>query len=104
MTPPGGASRDGDGRVDGAAQRGAERTNEPSHRYCDRCGNPLAAGGHDAGRYDAGRYDAGGHEACRRARALEPPRYCPRCRRRMVVQVTPTGWTARCSEHGSTAG
>ncbi|MBC7677467.1 MAG: GNAT family N-acetyltransferase [Pseudorhodobacter sp.] len=33
---------------------------------------------------------------------LEPPRWCPRCRRRMVVQVHPTGWSARCSEHGTT--
>ncbi|GAA2069832.1 biotin synthase auxiliary protein BsaP [Williamsia deligens] len=32
---------------------------------------------------------------------LEPPRYCGRCGRRMVVQVVPTGWTARCSRHGS---
>lgn len=31
---------------------------------------------------------------------LEPPRYCPQCRRRMVVQVLPRGWSARCSEHG----
>lgn len=50
--------------------------------YCDRCGEP------------------GVHADCQRARELEPPRYCPHCRRRMVVQVTPTGWTARCSEHG----
>jgi ribosomal protein S18 acetylase RimI-like enzyme len=42
-----------------------------------------------------------GHAACRRAAELDPPRYCPSCRRRMVVQVTPTTWTARCSEHGS---
>ncbi|MEN3357874.1 MAG: hypothetical protein V7637_1856 [Mycobacteriales bacterium] len=57
--------------------------------YCDRCGEPAGAGG---------------HEGCRRARALEPPRYCPDCRRRLVVQVTPAGWTARCVEHGVTAG
>ncbi|MGZ8180175.1 biotin synthase auxiliary protein BsaP [Williamsia sp. SKLECPSW1] len=31
---------------------------------------------------------------------LEPPRFCGRCGRRMVVQVVPTGWTARCSRHG----
>lgn len=42
-----------------------------------------------------------GHAACRRAAALDPPRYCALCRRRMVVQVTPTGWSARCSEHGT---
>ena len=53
--------------------------------FCDRCGRLL---------------DDGEHTACRAARALEPPRYCPTCRRRMVVQVTPAGWTARCSKHG----
>jgi len=52
--------------------------------WCDLCGT------------------AGEHPACRQARELEPPRYCPVCRRRMVVQVTPTGWTARCVEHGTT--
>jgi hypothetical protein len=56
-----------------------------SGEWCDRCGRELADGE---------------HAACRRARELEPPRYCTRCRRRMVVQVTPTGWTARCVEHG----
>jgi RNase P subunit RPR2 len=57
--------------------------------FCDRCGEPLTAGE---------------HAACRRARELEPPRYCRTCRRRMVVQVTPTGWTARCVEHGEIVG
>ena len=38
--------------------------------------------------------------AAPRAGTLEPPRFCPDCGRRMVVQVTPTGWTARCSRHG----
>lgn len=32
---------------------------------------------------------------------LEPPRYCGQCGRRMVVQVAPHGWSARCSRHGS---
>ncbi|WP_291414062.1 hypothetical protein [Actinophytocola sp.] len=32
--------------------------------------------------------------------ALEPARFCPDCARRMVVQVTPSGWSARCSRHG----
>ena len=54
--------------------------------WCDLCGEP------------------GSHPACQDARALEPPRYCARCRRRLVVQVTPTGWTARCVEHGLTQG
>jgi hypothetical protein len=53
--------------------------------YCGRCGRELADGG---------------HEDCRRALALEPPRYCGTCRRRMVVQVHPMGWSARCSVHG----
>lgn len=31
---------------------------------------------------------------------LEPPRFCAECGRRMIVQVRPTGWSARCSRHG----
>ncbi|GGF29906.1 biotin synthase auxiliary protein BsaP [Williamsia phyllosphaerae] len=31
---------------------------------------------------------------------LEPPRFCGQCGRRMIVQVVPDGWTARCSRHG----
>jgi len=50
--------------------------------FCGLCGEP------------------GRHEACDRQLLLEPPRYCGQCRRRMVVQVHPTGWSARCSEHG----
>jgi hypothetical protein len=46
--------------------------------------------------------DGGAHEACARRLELEPPRYCPECGRRMVVQVTPDHWTARCVEHGQT--
>ncbi|WP_204078721.1 hypothetical protein [Planotetraspora phitsanulokensis] len=57
--------------------------------FCDHCGGPAADGD---------------HAACLAARTMEPPRYCPRCRRRMVVQVTPRSWSARCSEHGSAAG
>lgn len=53
--------------------------------FCARCGFPA---------------DDGGHTACRAALLLEPPRYCPLCRRRMVVQVTPADWTAHCVEHG----
>ena len=57
----------------------------PLAPWCGQCGQELTAEG---------------HAACRRAASLDPPRFCPQCRRRMVVQVTPTGWTARCSEHG----
>ncbi|MCE0767574.1 hypothetical protein LWC35_32445 [Pseudonocardia kujensis] len=54
--------------------------------FCDRCGAPTAEGD---------------HARCARERDLEPPRFCPECARRMVVQVDPFGWTARCSRHGT---
>jgi hypothetical protein len=53
--------------------------------FCDHCGERL---------------DAGSHDTCARLRLMEPPRYCAHCRRRMVVQVVPRGWLARCVEHG----
>ncbi|HEV2781332.1 MAG TPA: hypothetical protein VGX25_18265 [Actinophytocola sp.] len=57
--------------------------------FCPRCGRPAAEGD---------------HTGCRGAQAaLEPPRFCPECARRMVVQVTPSGWFARCSRHGERA-
>jgi hypothetical protein len=34
------------------------------------------------------------------ALGLEPPRFCEECGRRMVVQVSPDGWWAKCSRHG----
>lgn len=40
------------------------------------------------------------HHSCRERLAMEPPRYCAACQRRMKVQVTPLGWTAECSRHG----
>ncbi|MFL6169692.1 MAG: hypothetical protein ACJ711_08465 [Ornithinibacter sp.] len=55
--------------------------------YCGHCGEPA---------------DARSHAACADRLRLEPPRFCVHCRRRMVVQVSPTSWTARCSEHGVT--
>jgi hypothetical protein len=57
--------------------------------YCGRCGR------------ETGEHGAPELDACTRALTLEPPRYCAACRRRMVVQITPSGWSARCSEHGS---
>lgn len=53
--------------------------------YCDHCGQPL---------------DSVDHTRCAELRRLEPPRFCPYCRRRMVVQVVPRGWSARCARHG----
>jgi len=57
--------------------------------YCPRCGGPVATAD---------------HTACTAAGALEPPRYCPACRRRLVVQVLPAGWHATCVEHGHRTG
>ena len=54
--------------------------------YCERCGGAVTS--------------ADDHAACRAARELEPPRFCPHCRRRMKVQVLPAGWRAACVEHG----
>ncbi|MGW1740992.1 biotin synthase auxiliary protein BsaP [Nocardia sp. NPDC001965] len=31
---------------------------------------------------------------------LEPPRFCEQCGRRMIVQIDPDGWWAKCSRHG----
>jgi hypothetical protein len=54
--------------------------------FCVHCGKPAAEGD---------------HARCEGARgAIEPPRFCAECARRMVVQVTPSGWSARCSRHG----
>jgi hypothetical protein len=54
--------------------------------FCSFCGGETASGD---------------HEHCRaRLSRIDPPRYCAECARRMVVQVDPMGWTARCSRHG----
>jgi hypothetical protein len=68
----------------GGAHDGTHRDTS-GDTYCDHCGAPLGSGG---------------HEGCDAARRIEPPRYCAKCRRRLVVQVTPRGWSARCSRHG----
>ncbi|HEX2049899.1 MAG TPA: hypothetical protein VHJ34_04605 [Actinomycetota bacterium] len=36
--------------------------------------------------------------SCRRP--LDPPRFCAQCGRKLDVQVTPTGYRARCRRHG----
>ncbi|MGW9413044.1 biotin synthase auxiliary protein BsaP [Arthrobacter cupressi] len=70
--------------------------------YCGHCGAALSAGG-EGPTSDAhpGRQT---HLSCLALLAMEPPRYCAQCRRRMKVQVTPLGWSAECSRHGSLAG
>ncbi len=71
----------------GAHDGSLDAPERPEAVFCPRCGIPV---------------EHGDHSVCRAALALEPPRYCPTCRRRMVVQVTPSDWTARCVEHGET--
>ena len=59
--------------------------------FCDRCGKAKTALPDDE------------HAACATARDLEPPRYCVECGRRLIVQVVPRGFSARCSQHGDVA-
>ncbi|MFZ2504424.1 MAG: hypothetical protein WAW88_17315 [Nocardioides sp.] len=65
------------------------RLEVPGAAFCGQCGGEIAAA------------DGSGHAACAARAELEPPRYCPHCRRRMKVQVTPRGWSADCVEHGA---
>ncbi|WP_458107275.1 biotin synthase auxiliary protein BsaP [Arthrobacter sp. R3-55] len=67
-------------------------TAAPAPPYCGHCGGEAVAGS------DSPTSDA--HQGCQQRLAMEPPRFCPQCRRRMKVQVTPLGWTAECSRHG----
>lgn len=57
--------------------------------YCDQCGEELLSGP---------------HSRCTELRRMDPPRWCPHCKRRMVVQILPHGWSAKCSRHGMTYG
>jgi hypothetical protein len=68
-------------------------TTEPA-QFCGLCGEPSDGGGGPASNL---------HHRCAERLAMEPPRYCAACRRRMKVQVTPLGWTAECSRHGMVA-
>ncbi|WP_036437264.1 hypothetical protein [Mycobacterium sp. URHB0044] len=43
---------------------------------------------------------AGGTVPAAARLGLEPPRFCAGCGRRMIVQVRPDGWEAKCSRHG----
>ncbi|NWL11409.1 hypothetical protein DM793_08865 [Paenarthrobacter nitroguajacolicus] len=70
-------------------------TTAVSQQFCGHCGG-AGNGGGDGPTSDA-------HRSCRQRLAMEPPRFCPQCRRRMKVQVTPLGWTADCSRHGRLA-
>jgi hypothetical protein len=54
----------------------------PTGAFCTGCGQPAP--------------DCPG---C--SRALDPPRFCPECGRRMTVRVIPTGWVAQCRDHAA---
>lgn len=89
-------------------------------RFCAWCGQPDRAGsGSEPGSASESASDGSvsesdgsatvsgsgaaddGHAKCRaRLAMVDPPRFCTRCARRMVVQVTPAGWQATCSRHG----
>ncbi|BBY77528.1 hypothetical protein MPRF_44270 [Mycolicibacterium parafortuitum] len=45
--------------------------------------------------------EAGGAVPTAAQLGLEPPRFCASCGRRMIVQVRPDGWWAKCSRHGT---
>ena len=54
--------------------------------HCDGCGRAM---------------EEGNHAACQaRRRATDPPRFCTRCGRKLVVQVLPTSWRAHCVKCG----
>lgn len=54
-----------------------------------------------AGRYNVYTGAAGSGAVSTAAQlGLEPPRFCADCGRRMIVQVRPDGWWAKCSRHG----
>ncbi|WP_442858646.1 biotin synthase auxiliary protein BsaP [Arthrobacter sp. 9V] len=75
-----------------------------SQQYCGHCGGGSSddpGGGEDRRGAEGSTSDA--HRSCRQHLGMEPPRFCPQCRRRMKVQVTPLGWTAVCSRHGLTS-
>jgi hypothetical protein len=68
-------------------------------RFCDQCGLDETVTDETVAD-ETVTNETRGHQRCAARRALEPPRYCAQCRRRMVVQVLPRGWSARCVEHG----
>jgi hypothetical protein len=68
----------------------------------DRVAFPAPVGGGVFDVYTGGRTDAesGARTPAAARLGLEPPRYCAACGRRMIVQVRPDGWWAKCSRHG----
>jgi hypothetical protein len=70
--------------------------------WCDRCGGALDQTAQDQSAQDQNALDQSAHRAWVAARAVADPRDIAACRRRMKVQVLPTGWIATCVEHGET--
>lgn len=89
-----------DTHIEAVADRPRDEDGAP--RFCDQCGKPTETETETATEIEtaADGEVASAHGTCAARRELEPPRYCPHCARRMVVQIVPTGWTARCSAHG----
>ncbi|WP_446680544.1 biotin synthase auxiliary protein BsaP [Arthrobacter methylotrophus] len=76
---------------------------EATANFCGHCGAPAPQSQpapQSAPAPQGERPTSDAHQDCQRRLAMEPPRYCAVCRRRMKVQVTPLGWTAECSRHG----
>lgn len=77
---------------------------DPSE-WCEQCGEPTGARRLASDDVVPPEPGPPPHDRnCAERAALEPPRYCGRCRRRMVVQVLPLGWSARCTQHGTRTG
>ena len=70
-------------------------------RFCEHCGDTL--GSTDSGESLTLQESDGTHPDCVGRLAMEPPRYCAECGRRMKVQVVPRRWMAECSRHGQIA-
>ncbi|MDV7086561.1 hypothetical protein GXW84_28035 [Rhodococcus sp. IEGM 248] len=69
------------------SERPEDRVERPEERYNPYTGRRVVAGVDDAVPTAA-------------QLGLEPPRFCEACGRRMVVQISPDGWWAKCSRHG----
>jgi hypothetical protein len=97
-----GGQPSGDATADGQPPGVASAHGQPSGDASadDQPSRDTSAGGQPSSDSRAG----GGHPACMIRAALEPPRFCPQCARRMVVQVEPMGWRAVCSRHGERRG
>lgn len=65
--------------------------------HCTGCGRPLVASV-DVPGAPPGHTGQDRCPGC--ARPIDPPRYCPACGRWLAVAVSPTGWRARCRDHG----